>query len=223
MTEEIWKDAKYLSKENILIDFDGWYQVSNKGRVRSFRKRTGGNGVPDQRIEVPFILKSKNDKGGYIRVSLKKDGKIKGYLLHRLILTTFKEVLEHLVNEKIIDINHIDEDKQNNNLENLEWCSRLENNTHGTRTERAIKNSVKTRTSKEWKENNPNYIHPNARKVIGVNIITGKVIELDSMNCADEYFGIPLAGRSISASIRGRQKTAYGYKWFYKEDYKKVC
>ena len=31
MTEEIWKDAKYLSKENILIDFDGWYQVSNKG------------------------------------------------------------------------------------------------------------------------------------------------------------------------------------------------
>ena len=77
MTEEIWKDAKYLSKENILIDFDGWYQVSNKGRVRSFRKRTGGNGVPDQRIEVPFILKSKNDKGGYIRVSLKKDGKNK--------------------------------------------------------------------------------------------------------------------------------------------------
>ena len=220
MIEEIWKDAIYITKSGELIDFNGWYQVSNKGRVRSFRARSGGNGIVDSRLEIPRLLsvKSKNDNT-YISVTLKVNGKRKGFLLHRLVLSTFVQIPNHLKNEKNIDVNHLDEVKTNNDLSNLEWCSRLENNIHGTRISRAISNGLITKSTEEWKNKNTKGKVYNSRKVVGVNIKTGNVVRFDSMTCVVDFFGIPLADRSVSATIRGRQKTAYGYKWYYEEDY----
>lgn len=223
--EEIWKDAIYIDRNGNVIDFEGWYQVSNKGRVRSFRAH-GGSRCSNKRSVTPTLLKTKKEKStnGYISVNMKiHNSKSKSWLVHRLVLSTFVEIPEHLKNEKWIDVNHKDENKRNNNLDNLEWCSRLENNLYGTRLQRSIEKGAKTRSTYEWKKKNSGgYIH-NSRAVVGVSIETGEIVEFESMTGVNEYFNNKLADRSVSATIRGKQKTAYGYKWYYKEDYEKQC
>lgn len=220
MSKEIWKDLKYLTQKGKWIDFQGVYQVSNYGRIRSFRAHNGGK-CYGRLSETPRLLKVAVAKNGYHRVGLVvKDGeKNRPFLLHRAVASTFIEIPSYLREEKEIDVNHKDEVKANNMVENLVWCTRLENNNHGTRTERAVAKGRLTKSSSEWKAKHSGGLIHNSRKVIGVSIKDGSVLELDSMNQADDYFNIPLAGRSVSATIRGKQKTAYGYKWYYKEDY----
>lgn len=222
MTEEVWKDLKYLTKNGEWIDFQGAYQVSNHGNVRSYRAH-GGAHKCGSFSKTPKPLKAVATKSGYYRVGLVvKDGeKNKPFLIHRAVASTFIEIPRYLQGETIIDVNHKDETKANNAVENLAWCTRLENNNHGTRTKRATAKGKTTKSSNEWKmKNSGGFIH-NSRKVVGVSVENGSVVEFDSMSQADSYFNIPLAGRSISATIRGRQRTAYGYKWYYKEDYEK--
>lgn len=220
MSKEIWKDLKYLTKSGKWIDFQGVYQVSNHGNIRSYRAH-GGSNKCGALNETPKLLKTAVTKCGYYRVGLVvKDGeKNKPFLVHRAVASTFIEIPQCLQNEKIIDVNHKDEIKANNMIENLAWCTRLENNNHGTRTERAIAKGMITKSSSEWRMKHSGSSIHNSRKVIGVNVENGKIVEFDSMNQADSYFNIPFAGRSISATIRGKQKTAYGYKWYYKEQY----
>ena len=217
---EIWKDLKYMTNSGEWLDFGGVYQASNLGNIRSFRASNGSK-CSGRLSDQPRLLKPNVSSTGYYRVGLvlQEGTKNKMFLIHRIIASTFIELPEYLLGEKKVQVNHKNEDKSDNRLENLEWCTPLENTNYGTRTKRAISNSVKTRTSKEWKEANPSYNHTNSRKVVGVNVESGKVIKLNSMNCADEYFNIPLAGRSVSAAVRGIQKTAYGYKWYYEEYY----
>ena len=217
--KEIWKKAIYIKRDGAIVDFGDWYEVSNLGRVRSYREH-GGSTKKDVRCSTPKLLKSTlSNIGGYYRVHMKINGQSKSYLLHRLVLSSFVEIPEYLKGEKYIDVNHIDENKDNNVLENLVWCTRLENNLHGTRLERAINKGNKTRNSKEWRITNSGGNVHNARKVVGVNTKTGEVVDFDSMTGVVDFFGIKLADRSVSATIRGKQKTAYGYKWYYKEDY----
>lgn len=114
---EIWKD---------IVGYEGNYQVSNYGNVKSLRrneiyKKNGTNNT--KRIRKEKILKNRLDKDGYCSVSLCKNGTIKHCRVHRLVLFTFDP------NPKI-SLNHLDGNKQNNKLENLEWCSVLENNLH---------------------------------------------------------------------------------------------
>lgn len=102
--DEIWKTIR---------DFPS-YEVSNKGRVRN--KTTG------------LIIHQQKRKSGYIKVNLWKDGV--GYTrdVHRLVATAF---LDH---KEDMEVNHIDGDKANNCLENLEWCTRKENVRHSIET-----------------------------------------------------------------------------------------
>ena len=86
------------------------YEVSNLGRVKSLKKGKRR------------ILKPGTDKDGYFFVCLFKNGKRKYYKVHRLVAQVF------IPNPKNLpEINHIDEDKQNNCVENLEWCDRQYN------------------------------------------------------------------------------------------------
>lgn len=112
MIEE-WKDIK---------DYEGLYQVSNFGRVRSLPKEwiTGWNNV--KRKHSGFILKPSNH-GGYLAVTLSKNKINKYKSVHRLVLQAF-------IGESNLDCNHKDGDKSNNYLNNLEYCTESENALH---------------------------------------------------------------------------------------------
>jgi hypothetical protein len=114
---EIWKDIK---------DYEGRYQVSNLGNVKSLSRRVDYKRVIATRKEV--IIKKKKDSDGYFVVTLQKDGKRKSFRVCRLVAMAFVENPNNLP-----CVNHKDETKSNDTPENLEWCSVLYNNTYGNR------------------------------------------------------------------------------------------
>lgn len=101
---EIWKDIK---------EYPG-YQVSNEGRIKSFKQSKEGK-----------ILKSKIS-AGYAGVDFRKDGRTHYGLVHRIVLSTFAPI----ENWENLTVNHIDGDCLNNNLENLEWMTQSENTAY---------------------------------------------------------------------------------------------
>lgn len=110
--KEIWRDIK---------NFEGYYQASNWGRVKSLaRLRHGGLYFTKERILKPAL-----EGGGYYMVILYKDGKKYNKKIHRLVCTTFHENPLNLP-----DINHKDTNKLNNNEFNLEWCTEKQNTQH---------------------------------------------------------------------------------------------
>lgn len=109
--EEIWKDVK---------DFEGLYQVSNLGNV----KRLKGKGCVSERL----IARSVN-KFGYIYIGLHNKGIYRKIKAHRLVATAF---IDNTNNKKTI--NHINGIKTDNKVENLEWCTFLENKQHAVNT-----------------------------------------------------------------------------------------
>lgn len=115
--KEIWKDV---------VGYEQIYQVSNNGRVR--RKRDY------------YELSQQIGIGGYKQVSLSKGGKSKQISVHRIVAKAF---IKNEFNYPCV--NHKDEDKQNNNVENLEWCSYRYNINYGTRTSRANETKRKSR------------------------------------------------------------------------------
>lgn len=223
MSKEVWKDLKYLTNSGEWIDFGGVYQVSNLGNIRSYRAKNGSK-CSGRLSEVPRILKHSISSNGYHRVGLVKEEGTKNrfFLVHRIVASTFIDIPEHLLFTRKIQVNHKNEDKDDNRLKNLEWCTPLENTNHGSRTERAIAKRTETMSSMEWKKQNSNRKRSRHESVVGVHVLTGDVVELNSMSCADAFLNITFASRSVSACVRGRQKTAYGYRWFYRDDYFKT-
>ena len=117
---EIWKDIE---------GYEGLYQVSNLGRVRSL-ERIDASGHHRKGI----MLAGRTVRGGYLNVRLYRYGSEKNKLVHRIGAETFIPNPDNLP-----QVNHKDEDKTNNQVENLEWCTALYNNTYGTRVERVTK------------------------------------------------------------------------------------
>lgn len=115
MIEE-WRDIK--GHEGL---YQGLYQVSNTGKVRSFQGKCD-------------FLKLFEDRGGYFRVYLyDREGNRKGHFIHRLVAEAF---IPNTENKPCI--NHIDEDKSNNRVDNLEWCDHTYNNNYGKRIEKMV-------------------------------------------------------------------------------------
>lgn len=121
MEEEIWKDIK---------NYNG-YQVSNKGRVRTYNKVTfhKKNGIRHWKNRI-LKFKGLSYQTGY-RVDLWKDGKSKTFLVARLVAFTF---YDKNINDKSLTVNHKDGNRLNNNLENLELVTLKENIQHAFRT-----------------------------------------------------------------------------------------
>jgi hypothetical protein len=134
---EIWKSIQ---------GYEGLYEVSNFGNVRSLdrviRSKHNGTTLRKGRILTPFY----EEKKGYYQVSLSKNGKNKKHRVHRLVASAFLEnPLDYT------DVNHKDEDKTNNNVDNLEWCTRKYNNNYGTKPERTRKAMIgNTNGRKAW-------------------------------------------------------------------------
>ena len=115
MSEEIWKP---------IINFEGRYEVSNHGRVKSLR-RIDCNNRPLPEIYLKFSY----DKDGYIKIVLSKDGAKKRYSMHRLVSLHFIPNIENKP-----QTNHKDGIKTNNHYSNLEWATASENVRHGFRS-----------------------------------------------------------------------------------------
>lgn len=104
--EEIWKDV---------VGYEGLYQVSNLGRIKSFVKHTGNGN----------ILKNFKNTDGYDLVIITNGIKRSTKTVHRLMAIAFIPNPENKP-----QVNHIDANKKNNNLSNLEWVTRSENTLH---------------------------------------------------------------------------------------------
>jgi len=163
-----------MSEVETFVKIEGFekYEVSNLGRVRNMK--TGK------------ILKPQPDKNGYLKHHLSEHNKQKHLFLHRIIATTFIDNPEGKP-----CVNHIDENKLNNDLSNLEWCTVRENNIHGTRTKRAAEKL--------------------SQKVIQLDLNDNVLNEFESMKQAERETGV--FASHIGASCNGKRKSAGGYKW----------
>jgi hypothetical protein len=102
---ENWKDVP---------DYEGLYQISNFGNVKSLISNR--------------MLKPSQDRFGYVRFNALKDKKAKTLRIHRLVMEIFNPI------DNIMQVNHIDGNKLNNKLDNLEWCTDSENKKHAYKT-----------------------------------------------------------------------------------------
>ena len=170
--KEVWKDV---------VGYEGLYKVSNLGRVKSLSKydRLG-------RFHGERILHDCDNGNGYRIVNLKRDGKQDMRTVHRLVMTAFVPN-----DNECSDINHIDGDKTNNHLDNLEWCTRRENMAH------AVKNGLLTDFGQ--------------KKVMCVE--TGKVFK--STIEAEKWVGIKAGNGRIGSVCNNRKgaKTCGGFHW----------
>lgn len=111
---EVWKDIK---------GYEGIYQISNLGRVKSLERTVeSGNKMRNLKETIRTPVKHKL---GYMGLNLSKDSKIKGHLIHRLVAMHFVPNPN-----RSPEVNHIDGVKTNNVHTNLEWCTRKENINH---------------------------------------------------------------------------------------------
>lgn len=166
--KEVWKDVE---------DYEGLYQVSNFGNLYSnYVKRN---------------LQLSLDEYGYKQVILVKNGVRKRHLLHRLVAQAF--IPNH---ENKPQVNHIDENKTNNNVSNLEWVTSKENINHGTRTERQIY------TQRIIQKSRP--------------VICSNGLIYRSTRQASRLLG--LDNGSLNKVLKGKRNTVGGFTFEYKED-----
>ena len=163
--------------------YEGLYEVSNMGRVKSLNYRHTGK---------KHILKPGKDGWGYLFIYLCKEGSRKKYTIHRLVLTTYNPV----ENMDKLQVNHINEKKADNRLDNLEWMTCKENCNHGTRNARvAEKNSI---------------------PIVQLSL-DGKYIRSWKSSHEAERDGFNRG--NINSCCKGRLKTHGGFRWCYLYSY----
>lgn len=167
--KEIWKDIE---------DYKGLYQVSNLGRVRSL-ERIDALG----RRRKGKVLADKHNNRGYHTIALCRDGNIEYKLIHRLVATAFLNNPNNLP-----QVNHKDENKANNAVSNLEWCTSEYNLNYGTRNERLSK-----------AEGRPVYVIANS----------GHRYFFRSVRMASELLGLDRG--AMRRCLRGKVKHHHGY------------
>ena len=152
-----------------VVGYEGLYAVTSCGKVWSYKNKM-------------FLTPGITHKG-YLRVNLWKDGGFKTKQVHRLVAEAYIPNPENLP-----QVNHKDENKENNCLQNLEWCDCKYNNNYGTRNERhkkpILQYTLDGEFVREWQ----------SATDVGKNVNDG-----------------------ICKCLKGKTKSAYGYLWKYKE------
>lgn len=176
--KEVWKD---------IAGYEGMYQISNLGRVKSL----------DRYVDYGYssayrkgrVLKEGKATGGYLQVELWKNKKTIQGLIHRLVAEAFIPNPDNLP-----QVNHKDENKQNNRVDNLEWCTSKDNINYGTGIKRRVeKISV---------------------KIIQCALDGTEIKEYCSINEAARQTGI--SAGNICLCCKGKREQASGYRWKYK-------
>lgn len=191
---EIWKD---------IVGFEGLYQVSNSGRVRSLERVTYGKRRPAM-IRKPSI----NRVTGYCYINLCKDRVSRNYLLHRIVATAF------VPNPHGYEtVNHKNENKQDNRAENLEWMTLADNLRYGTHTERATRNKPPM-----IGESHPNFGKRGSAALTHKGRVVGTskkdpsiTVEFDTAATAARSLGISTG--QLCDAINGKAKSCGGYTW----------
>ena len=243
MEEEIWKPIK---------DFEGYYEVSNIGRVRSLNYKRTGKGK---------ILKNIEDYKGYLEVGLTKNGKRKQFKVHRLVAEAF---IPNPENKPCID--HINTIKSDNRVENLRWVTYKENSNnektlekfkgenhhffgkhHTEETKKKISEAQKgennhmygkhhtEETKKKMSEaqkgekgsmyGKTGEKHPRSKPVVQIDLNTNEVKVWGSTREAERIGGF--CHNAISACCKNKfnrlgNNIYKGFKWMYLEDYEKL-
>lgn len=170
-----------------VVGYEGQYEVNNLGEVRSFPNRK------HKRIQ---ILKPTPDIKGYLQIGLGSAKNRKTIRIHRLVAEAF------IPNpDGFPCVNHKDEDKTNNRVDNLEWCTSLYNTRYGTGIERASKTKTNGKQSKP---------------VLQYTLDGEFVREYPSTREINRVFGFRVNVHVI-ACCKGRRHTSHGYVWKYKE------
>lgn len=170
---EIWKDIE---------GYEGIYQVSNYGRIKSLHNKFG---------KKELIMQTHKKRNGYNQIRLKNKGTVKDCIIHRLVAKAFVPNPNNLP-----CVNHINEKKQDNRAENLEWCTVAYNNVYGTRIER-----VKAKTSK------PVYQYTIDGKLVKIYKSLAEASKIN--NCSRG---------NISQCCLGSYKTSHGFVWRYESE-----
>lgn len=166
---EVWKDIK---------GYEGLYQISNLGRVKSLSRIVVFRGR--ERLQKETILREATSRKGYSLVSLQKEGTAKTQKVHRLVAKAFIPNQQNYP-----QVNHKDENKKNNCVDNLEWCDCKYNNNYGLRTSKISKKVLQIETG---------IIYPSVSEA-------HRKTKIDTAN--------------ISGVCLGKIKTAGGYHWKY--------
>ena len=195
MTEIIWRDV---------VGYEGLYQVNNIGQVKSLDRPMFVNGFhrnPIRTIRKGKILSPRLSHDGYEKVSLTKDGKPKNYFVHRLVALAF---IEQRNDDN--EVNHIDGNKRNNCVDNLEWCSHRQNMQH------CFEHALRKQSGK-----------PMLGKTYGKSPLSKQVYQYDKENNlikiwssvreAAEHYNI--SGGNISKCCNGHVSSCKGFIWRY--------
>lgn len=184
MQEEIWKDIQ---------GYEGLYQVSNLGRVKRL-KFINGTTFFDREI----ILKQSLNKRGYCFISLSKRNIKCSKAVHRLVSQAF---IPNPKNKS--EVNHIDGNKQNNNVNNLEWSTREENIQH------AYNNGLNLGSMK----NKRGIDNPHSKKVYQFDLNGNFIRQYGSAREAERITGIRCS--DITMCCRNKTKKSHGFIWKY--------
>ena len=179
--EEIWKDIK---------GFENKYQISNLGNLRNSNTNN--------------TLKFRKSSRGYLTITIRKKSKVYCYLVHRLVAETF------LPNpNNYPQVNHIDGNKSNNIVDNLEWCTASNNQKHAYRIGLHVNDTQKM---KRMNEKSKLKIK---KKVIQYDLNGNIINEFESLK--DAEFQTKIKYQYISNCCRGKTKTAGKFIWKYKQ------
>lgn len=184
---EMWKD---------IPGYESLYKINNIGIVKSL-ERFVNNGHKDI-LKKEKIRKNHKNKDGYLFIRLSKNGITKGYSVHRLVAQAFIPNPNNYP-----EINHIDGNKLNNAISNLEWCNRTKN----------VRHSFELGLNKGGMYGKYGKNHHSSKKVAQYDLNNNFISSFESATDSSQRTKVDLS--SISKCCLDKQKTAGGYKWKY--------
>lgn len=207
--EEIWKDVP---------GYEGLYQVSNMGRVKSL-ERTREMNLPDHTTApVNERIRKFGKSLGYQNVTLSKDGINKHFRVHKLVAMTF------IPNPRLCtQINHKNGDKHDNRVENLEWCTPKENICHARetgliKTTPSFKGHHHTKEAIRRIKDGNKWGTSKRHRVIDQYDYDGILFLRTWHGFVEIKKTLGFNGQNVQACCNGRIKHAYGYSWRYADE-----